>query len=333
MPVVIFCIGLLFAYFNGVHDGGNVAATMIASRTLTPKKAILIAGCCNFAGGILLGTAVARTIAFGIVDQSAVYGGNAGEGYIFVLSAILGGFFWNLITWKLRMPSSSSHALIGGLIGAGIAAYGIYAVLWPNVLVKVVLAMVLSPTIGLLAGMAMIRFSSIALKHGRRQWHKRIRVLQGASMTLLALVYGGNDAQKSMGVIVLGFVFSTQVQSLDVPLWVRVSCAATLALGTITGGYNMIRTIGMSIMRVRVIHSFASQFSSMLVVLAANIIGAPISTTQVIISSVMGAGSGDNPKYVNWAIVKKILTAWILTIPMAGLLGGILFFTLRAIIL
>jgi len=328
MLIAIILIGFGFAYINGMHDGGNVAATMIASRTMSPKNAVAFSGCCNFFGGILLGTSVAKTVGAGVVNQDAVIAGQAQMGFIFVICALLGGIGWNIITWIIKIPSSSSHALVGGIIGAGVAAYGFQSVLWQNIFVKVILAMFLSPVTGFIIGFLMIKLERRMLKRGKTVWKSGIEGLQKISMLFLAISYGSNDSQKSMGMIGLGLAIAYGNSQLSIPVWTILGCAGALAAGTVFGGFNMIRTIGMNICKVQKMESCASQLATVCVLTVANITGAPISTTQVLTSSVMGVGSGKNPKYVNWGIVRKIGIAWVVTIPAAALVGAGLFYSL-----
>ncbi len=323
-------IGLAFGYINGMHDGGTVVATTISSRLLSPSKAVAIAGVANFLGAIALGTAVAYTISENIIDIRPVLAGPKSLCYTFVAAAFTGSLIWNVLTWVLKLPSSASHSMIGAMIGSGICAYGLPYVQWHSIMIKVIGAMLLSPLLGFLAGYLFLRLLEYLLRNGTMVWSSRIQVLHKASSFFLAFCYGSNDSQKVMGLIAIGLAASSG-SGIEIPLWLILAASAALAIGTMTGGYNMIKTVGMDICRIDIQNSFASQMSTIFVVMLANVTGLPISATQVVTSSVMGVGASNTPKSVNWAVTKKILLAWVVTIPVSALIGGVVFYGVHLI--
>lgn len=323
-------IGLIFAYINGMHDGGTVVATTISSRLISPAKAVFIAGIANFLGAIALGTAVAYTISENIIDISPVLSGKPDTCYTFVAAAFVGSMVWNVFTWVVKLPSSASHSMIGSMIGSGIAAYGFAYIEWYAIFIKVILAMLISPLVGFLFGYLFLRLQNRLLKNATIVWNKRIMFLHKLSSFFLAFSYGSNDSQKVMGLISIGLA-GFYSADIEIPLWLIFVCSAALATGTITGGYNMIKTVGMDICKIDIHNSFASQMATIFVVTVANLTGLPISATQVITSSVMGVGTSNTPKSVNWGITKKIILAWLITIPASAAIGAGVFFVMKQI--
>lgn len=320
MIYIVVVLGLCFAYINGMHDGGAVVATAISSRVFTPRKAVLMAGTANFIGAVLLGEEVARTIFCDVISVTAVTEESQLICYEFVIAAFAGSMIWNMATWFLRLPSSASHSMIGAMIGAGISAYGYAAIEWLPVFLKVILAMVISPIAGFLAGLLLNDLFLRLLRNGTMVWNRRITLLHKLSNVFLALCYGSNDSQKVMGLISIGVLYGSS-EAFHIPIWLLLATGGALALGTMTGGYNMIRTVGMNICRIDLRNSFTSQASVIFVMIVANVTGLPISATQVITSSVMGVGSSDTPRNVNWPVAKSILLSWGLTIPVSALVG------------
>lgn len=324
MLYFIIILGLGFAYINGMHDGGTVVATAISSRVFSPRKAVVTAGIANLFGAVLLGTEVAQTIFANIISIDVIHEESRHLCYYFVIASFAGSMLWNVLTWIIRLPSSASHSLIGSMIGAGIAAYGSGCVQWSSIFFKVILAMLISPLAGFICGLLLNKLFVLLLQHGTVVWNRRITVLHKLSNLLLAFSYGSNDSQKVMGLIAIAVLYGNS-GGFEIPLWLIVSAGAALSIGTITGGYNMIKTVGMDICKINLQNSFTSQAATIFVMAAANVTGLPISATQVITSSVMGVGSSDTPKSVNWPIAKKILLAWLITIPVSALVGGLLF--------
>ncbi len=323
-------IGLVTAYIAGMHDGGTIMATAVSSRLFSARKAVLLAGLANFLGAVLLGTAVAYTISGDIIDTAAVLSGSRDLCCTFAAAAFAGAIIWNLITWGLKLPSSSSHTLIGSLIGSGIAAYGTVYIKWHLIFVKVILAMIISPVLGFALGYLFLKLEKRVLQNGTIVWSGRIHLLSKVSSFLVAFSYGSNNSQKVMGIIAMGLA-GYLGRDVFVPVWVVASCALALGLGTVTGGYNMIKTVGMDICKIDTQNSFASQLSTISVVMTANVTGLPISVPQIITGSVMGVGTEKTPRAVNWAVSKKIIAAWIITIPISAAIGGGVYFLLRLI--
>jgi len=332
MIYLIVIAGLITAYINGKHDGGTIAATTITARLASPRRALVISGLSNFCGALLLGTTVAMTIAGGMVDSEAVLSGDRQSACLFVLSAFAGSMVWNVITWIAGLPSSASHSMIGSMIGCVMIGYGADLVNWNNVFIKVILAMLISPVIGFIIGYILIKIQNHLLRNATMVWGKRIRAMELISTVLLALSYGSNDSQKVMGLTAIGIAAATATD-ISVPWWLVASCGGALALGTISGGRNMIRSVGKEIVRVDMDKAFASQLSSIIVVEFSNIAGLPISSTQVITGSIMGVGTENTPRSVNWTITGKIIAAWIITLPAAAFMGAMIYKLLTLIII
>jgi len=323
LVVVAVVVVLLFDYTNGFHDASNIIATPIASRALTPIQAVTIVAIFEFLGPILGGTAVANTIGkfVNLDDVAAVMSVGI------ILCGLSGAIFWNLLTWWFGIPSSSSHALVGGLAGAVLVGVGADHVIWGveqlmhghlTGVTKVLLALILSPIIGFWVGFAIHRLTFFLMrgaKPGVNRFFKRIQVLSCAG---LAFSHGANDAQKSMGIITLVLLNGGFLTTFEVPFWVILSCALAITLGILSGGWRIVRTVGFGIFKVRPIHAFDAQLTSAAVIFGASVIGAPVSTTHVVSSSLMGIGASERPKAVRWAKAKEIVSTWIITIPGAG---------------
>lgn len=324
MIFLVILTGFAFAYLNGMHDGGTVVATTISSRLETPRKAVVYAGIANFLGAVFLGTSVALTIGEDIIDSGEFIRNESRTIMLFAVVSFTGSIIWNMITWKTGLPSSASHSMIGVMTGSGIAAFGINSVQWNSIFVKVILAMLLSPVIGFAMGFFIWKLQNRLLKNATMVWRGKINRMSKAGSFFLSFCYGSNDSQKVMGLMAIGTGCFYHNQ-LEIPFWIVICCGMILALGTMTGGYNMIKTVGMDICKINIDNSFASQLATISVVTAANFSGLPISTTQVITSSVMGVGTGNTPKSVNWKIIYRVLTAWIITIPVSAIIGYLLY--------
>jgi inorganic phosphate transporter, PiT family len=320
--ILVVVGGLAFDFTNGFHDTANAVATSIATGALKPRVAVLMSACLNFAGAFI-SINVAATIAKGIVNPSVLAGG---EGLVLVLAALLGAMMWNLITWYLTIPSSSSHALIGGVIGATIVASGAGAVNVHNLVQSVIVPAILSPFIcgfvallGTFAAYRLIRM----LRKGEAV--RGYRIGQVGSAALVSLAHGTNDAQKTMGVISLALIAHGDISAAHfyVPLWVKVGCALAIALGTATGGWRIINTMGNRLTNVESPQGFAAESSSAAVILASSYYGYPLSTTQVVSGGVTGAGLGKRLASVHWDVIGQMVTAWVFTIPSAAVLGGV----------
>ena len=318
--VVFLIIGLalLFDYINGFHDTANAIATVVSTGVLSARNAILMAAILNF-GGALMGVRVATTIAKGIADSQ----------YILpevVVAALIAAIIWNLVTWYLGIPSSSSHALVGGLAGA-VAAHAGRQALHMAKLKEVGIALIISPVVGLVIGMILI---ILILWICRRSAPTRVNIafrkLQLLSAAGMAFTHGTNDAQKSMGIIALGLILTGHLAShgghVDVPLWVKLSCATAMALGTASGGWRIIKTMGSKIVKLRPIHGFAAETSAAIVLFTTAHLGIPVSTTHVISGSIMGVGASMNVSAVRWGVAGNILVAWVLTIPVSAVIAA-----------
>lgn len=323
--LVLVSVGvvLIFDYTNGFHDASNIIATPIASRALTPIQAVAIVATFEFLGPLLGGTAVANTIGkfVNLNDIAAILSVGV------ILCGLSGAIFWNLLTWWFGIPSSSSHALVGGLTGAVLIAVGADHVIWGfqqlseghlTGVTKVLMALVLSPLIGFWLGFAIHRIMFFLMRGAKPGVNRAFRRVQILSCAGLAFSHGANDAQKSMGIITLVLLNGGFLSEFAVPFWVILSCAIAITLGILSGGWRIVRTVGFGIFRVRPIHAFDGQLTSATVIFGASMVGAPVSTTHVVSSSLMGIGASERPKAVRWAKAKEIVTTWLITIPGAG---------------
>ncbi|MDO8106505.1 inorganic phosphate transporter [Isoptericola sp. b441] len=326
--VVVFALG--FDYTNGFHDAANAIATSVSTRALTPRIALLMAAAFNLLGA-LLGTEVAKTIGSGIIDLSSEAGIGTEQGLIMVLSAVVGAICWNLITWWQGLPSSSSHALIGALTGVGVVA-GV-TVHWQVILDKVVIPMVVSPLVGFaLAFLLMVAVLWIFKNSSPHRVTRRFRIAQTASAAGMALGHGLQDAQKTMGVIVLALVAGNFQQTTDIPLWVKLAAASAISLGTYSGGWRIMRTLGRKVIELDPARGFVAEtVAASVLYTTAFAFQAPISTTHTITSSIMGVGATKRLSAVRWGVAGNIAVAWVLTIPAAAAVAGIVYLALRGV--
>lgn len=322
MLVIVVFFALAFDYINGFHDTANAIATSVSTRALTPKRAVVLAAVFNFLGA-LYSTGVAQTIAKDIVSPKIAT-------QDVIVAALAGAIVWNLITWYFGIPSSSSHAIIGGMIGSA-AAKASFSVLHWEGLIKIISALIFSPLIGMLLGFIIMKslfaifgqFSPSKVNHG----FKRLQILSAA---MLAFNHGSNDAQKSMGIITMALI-SAGIQASTVlapPLWVKAACALAMAAGTAAGGWKIIRTMGGKIFKLEPINGFAADLSSSTVIWLATVfpgLHLPVSTTHVVTGSIMGVGSAKRVSAVRWGVAQQMLVAWVVTIPSAGLIAGLLY--------
>jgi PiT family inorganic phosphate transporter len=328
--IVAIFLALFFDFSNGFHDAANVVATMITTRALSPRKALILASICEFIGPFLFGTAVAHMIGKNIIDLSTFNPGTLDLSMLLIIAALIGAIMWNLLTWYFGLPSSSSHALIGGMVGAVLVAYGPDKILWKGLL-YVVGSLVLSPLLGLLVGWLFLKMTFRLSQDATPKINYFFNRMQIPSSIALALSHGANDAQKSMGLISMSLVILGFSPSFYVPWWVIASCAAAIALGTATGGWKIIKTMGSKIYRLRSVHAFCAQTSSAAVILGAALVGGPVSTTHVVSSSIMGVGAGQRISAVRWGVVKNIILAWFITIPASAVMAGLSFYLMRVI--
>jgi PiT family inorganic phosphate transporter len=323
--ILVIAVALGFDFTNGFHDSANAIATSISTRALSPRVALAMAAVLNMVGAFLSQN-VAKTVGKGIVALPA-------DSQTVVLAALIGAISWNLITWYLGLPSSSSHALIGGLVGATLVAIGTGGVKWSGIWRKVVLPMVSSPVMGLLvAFLLMSLLLLLVFRWSPRPVNHTFRLLQPLSAGAVALAHGMNDAQKTMGVIWLALITSGHLsKNAPIPTWVILVAASSIALGTYFGGWRIIRTLGTKIIHLDPIHGFAAETSSAAVIWTASILGYPISTTQTITASIMGAGATGGLSAVKWGVAGNIVWAWILTIPAAGLVAAGAYFLIHLV--
>jgi len=320
--VVIIALALLYALLNGVTGSSNIVATMISSRAFRPGAALAVAAVAVFFGPFVFGLAVATTIGDEFV--------RAGAMSLRVLIAGLGGAItWTVLTWLLGMPTSASHALIGGILGAVLVGAG-FGAINPNGLSKVLLALFASPVIGFLSGFVLTRLIFFAAQNASPAINELFRRGQLLTSVAMALSHGANDGQKTIGVITLSLLVGGRLNSFEIPLWVIAISAAAIALGTGLGSWRLIRTLGAGFFRVRPVHGCSAQLTSTLVILTASLFGGPVSTTQVVSSSIVGVGSSEGLGRVRWGVVGDIVTAWLITIPASALFAAALYWILEA---
>lgn len=322
--IAVIALALIFDFLNGIHDSSNIVATMISSRALSPRVALGMTAIANFIGPFIFGVAVAETIGNEVVVSEAI-------SLTVILAALASAIVWNLITWYLGFPSSSSHALIGGLVGAVVIDAGWKAILMSG-LIKILLALLISPLLGFIFGFLVLRLLFLVCWNVSPSVNKYFKRGQIFTSLLLALSHGTNDAQKTMGIITLALVTGGYLVVFRVPDWVKLACATMIALGTALGGWRLIRTLGAKFYRIRPVDGFASQLASSAVILGSSLVGGPVSTTQVVSSSIMGAGAAERKNKVRWGVAQDIAMAWIFTIPATALVGAGLYWVLDMII-
>jgi inorganic phosphate transporter, PiT family len=325
IPILLglVCLALVFDYINGMHDSANAIATVVSTRVLSPRNAIILAATLNFAGA-LLSTAVAKTIGKGIVDPALVTNG-------IVIAALLAAIFWNLLTWYYGIPSSSSHALIGGIIGATVAYHG-FAKLNGAGILKIVKALLISPLVGFAGGLIiMIAIMWMFHKQPAGKVNRWFKHLQLVSASFMALSHGSNDAQKAMGIITMALFGMGYITTFAVPHWVIFLCAGAMAFGTAAGGWRIIKTMGVRMIKLTPVNGFAAETAAAITILAASSMGSPVSTTHVISSSIMGVGSAKRASAVRWEIAGQMAVAWVLTIPATALGAFVIGWGIRAL--
>jgi inorganic phosphate transporter, PiT family len=336
--VIVVVLALVFDYINGFHDTANAVATVVSTNVLPGRTAVLLAAVCNFVGAFV-GVGVAKTIGADITDPATIT-------QLVVAAALLGAIFWNLLTWYYGIPSSSSHALIGGLVGAvwchrvvqgDAGGEAMWTLLTSKGVILTLKALVLSPLAGLLGGFLLMVILLWLVRRSRPSTvNRNFRGLQLASASFMAFSHGSNDAQKSMGIITLALVAyaASQGQPTDmtVPWWVIISCATAMALGTASGGWRIMKTMGHRIIKLRPINGFAAETAASIVILVATWLKAPVSTTHVISSSIMGVGASKRVSAVRWGVARNMLVAWVLTIPITALVAALTYLLLHAML-
>ncbi len=325
--IVIVALALVFDFINGFHDTANAIATVVSTRALKPLTAVIYAGILNFAGA-MIGTEVAATIGNGLVNSAAI-------SLHTIICAIIGAIIWNLITWYKGLPTSSSHALIGSLIGATFfsSSGGSANVIWPALWSKVLVPMFLSPVLGVTIGLVVMTALTWMIYRLHPAFINRLfGRLQIVSAGFMAVNHGLNDAQKSMGIIALALLLTHPAAAFSVPVWVKLACSVAMGLGTMTGGWRIIRTLGSKMMKLQTVQGFAAETTASLIIGGASHFGIPVSTTHVISTAIMGVGATKRLSAVRWGIVGNIVWAWVLTIPLTFLLAGGLMFIYRSFI-
>jgi PiT family inorganic phosphate transporter len=326
--LVVLGLAVLFDYINGFHDTANAIATSVSTRALRPEHAILMSATANFVGA-LTGTAVATTISKGLADTPT-----GAPGQTIVAAALVGAIIWNLITWRRGIPSSSSHALIGGLLGSVAASVGVQAIKIDGVVNKVIVPLVLSPVLGILIGFgAMVVILNVFRRANPRRINERFRRLQVISAAAMAFSHGSNDAQKTMGIMTLALVAAGVLPAnASIPLWVIVLAATAISFGTAAGGWRIIKTMGQRVVKLDPVHGFAAETTAASIIYTASHFGMPVSTTHVISSAIMGVGASDRLSAVRWGVAGNIVVAWILTIPASAAAAAVAYLVLSPIL-
>ena len=324
--IVIILVALAFDYTNGFHDAANAIAVAVSTKALTPRVALALAAVMNLVGA-LISTEVAKTVGAGIIDPPE---GNNGLEIVF--AALVGAIVWNLITWWYGLPSSSSHALIGGLVGAALAAA--HSVQWMGVLDKVIIPMIISPLVGFGLGyLFMLAILWTFRRANAHKAHRGFRYAQIASSAAMAFGHGTQDAQKTMGIITLALVTSGEISDFDVPLWVIVASALAISAGTYAGGFRIMRTLGRRIIQLTPANGFAAQtVASGVLIATATVFAVPVSTTHITTASIMGVGATRRLSAVRWGVAGNIVVAWVVTLPAAGLVAALAYLITHAIV-
>ena len=312
--VIVIALALIFDFLNGMRDAANIVATMISSRAFSPRTALGITAVAEFVGPFLFGVTVARTIGDDLVQSDALTLGVIG-------AALIGAILWNLITWYFGIPGSSSHALIGGMVGAVVTGASFDAIKMEG-LSKVLIALFTSPLIGFFVGFLITRLIYFLVRGASPKINEFFKSSQLVTALAMAFSHGTNDAQKTMGIITLSLVIGGALPAFQVPFWVIAASAAAIAVGTSLAGWRLIRTLGGKFYKIRPLHSFATQLSSAGVILGASFFGVPVSTSQVVSSAIIGVGSAERVSKVRWSVAEDIMTAWLITIPASGLLAA-----------
>lgn len=319
---LVIILALTFDFVNGFHDTANAIATCVSTRAVPPAVAIIMSAVLNFAGA-MISTGVAKTIGGDIVQSASMVN------EVVIIAALAGAITWNLITWYFGMPSSSSHALVGGIIGSVIISVGFMGLNGYGIL-KIFLSLVLSPLAALILGWITLHvIYAICHSFKPASVNDNCNRLQVLSAALMAFAHGSNDAQKSMGIITLALLSGGYIGALEVPTFVKILCALAMALGTSVGGWKIIRTVGGKIFRMQPVHGFAADLNSSITIFGATLLHLPVSTTHVVSGSIMGVGAAERVKAVHWDVARQMLTAWIMTIPCTAILGAIAYLILH----
>ncbi|RDW17257.1 inorganic phosphate transporter [Oceanobacillus chungangensis] len=320
--LIVFC-ALAFDFINGFHDTANAIATSVSTKALKPRHAIILAAVMNFVGAMTF-TGVAKTITKDIVDPFTLPNGS-----MVILAALLAAIAWNLITWYFGIPSSSSHALIGSIAGAAIAAAGFAEIKW-NGFLNILTALLVSPVLAFTVGFIVYTIIKFSFRNRNlAKTNKQFRTVQIATAALQSYSHGTNDAQKAMGIITMALMTNGYVMTDDVPFWVQFSCALAMGLGTSVGGWKIIKTVGGKIMKIRPVNGVAADLTGAAIIFGATLIHLPVSTTHVISSSIMGVGSAHRVRGVKWGTAQRMIVTWVITLPISATLAGLFYFILN----
>ncbi|MBA4384933.1 MAG: anion permease [Anaerolinea sp.] len=312
--IVLIILALGFSFLNGIHDSANIVATMISSRAIRPQLALTMTAIAVFSGPFIFGVAVANTIGHEIVGAEHI-------NIIVLIAALISAIVWNILTWILGIPSSSSHALIGGILGGVVIASGLQVIKIAGLL-KILITLFVSPVIGFFAGMVVANIVYALSWKATPRINGVFKKLQIISALGPALGMGSNDAPKTMGIIALGMLITGVTKTFTIPFWVILISSTVISIGTAVGGWKLIRTLGSKFYKIRPIHGFAAQLSAAIVILTASLLGGPVSTTQVVSTAIMGVGAADRPSKVRWGVAGEIASAWLFTIPSTALLAA-----------
>jgi PiT family inorganic phosphate transporter len=319
--ILMVVLAVIFDFLNGIHDSSNIVATMISSRAFRPPIALGVTAIAHFLGPFIFGVAVAKTIGHEIVAPETIT-------INVLLAALISAIAWNLLTWFLGIPSSSSHALIGGLIGAVSIGAGFAAIELAG-LEKVLIALFISPILGMVLGFTFTKLIFYLARGASPKVNWFFKRSQIITALTLAFSHGTNDAQKTMGIITLGLVITGYIENFVVPFWVIAISAGAIALGTALGGWRLIKTLGAKFYKIRPVHGFSAQLTSALVILSASLVGGPVSTTQVVSSAIMGVGSAERLSKVRWGVAREIAIAWVVTIPATALFAAGIYYVIE----
>ncbi len=323
ITIMIVIFALSFDFINGFHDTANAIATSVSTKALKPKQAILLASMMNFIGALTF-TGVAKTITSGIVDPFTIENGS-----VVILTALISAIAWNLITWYYGIPSSSSHAIIGSIVGAAIASSGFGTINYSG-FSKIAQSLFLSPVLAFIVGFIVFSIFKVLFKnHNLIKSNNRFRKIQIVTAAFQAYTHGTNDAQKAMGIITLALIANNYISTTDIPFWVQLSCALAMGLGTSIGGWRIIQTVGNKIMKIRPVNGVAADVSSASIILGATYFHLPVSTTHVISSSILGVGASQRAKGVNWGTAKVMVFTWVVTLPASAVLAGVIYYFLN----
>ncbi|MED3551354.1 anion permease [Cytobacillus praedii] len=325
LTILIVFMALAFDFINGFHDTANAIATSVSTKALKPRHAIILAAVMNFVGAMTF-TGVAKTITKDIVDPFTLENGS-----LVILAALISAVFWNLLTWYYGIPSSSSHALIGSIAGAAIAAAGFASLNYQGFL-KIIQALIFSPIIAFVVGFIVYSIFKVVFKNNNlTKTNRNFRIFQIFTAALQSYTHGTNDAQKAMGIITMALIANNYVTSTDIPFWVQFSCALAMGVGTSVGGWKIIKTVGGKIMKIRPVNGVAADLTGAMIIFGSTLIHLPVSTTHVISSSILGVGSAHRLKGVKWGTAQRMLITWVITLPISATIAGLIYLLLNAI--